>query len=160
MTLNILTVDDYQDRHDIIVRQVRRAGVNATFRHRFGPAHVTDDDLAWAHVAFIDHDMCQRGYTTAGIVIVPDDDTPCPNPVERGANALDLHCGCPTGTDLVRRMVSAPHRPAVVVHTANPVALPRMVAELADAGFRVGAMPASRWLGYDWRVVLRSMGVL
>lgn len=157
--LRVLIVDDWQHRHDTIVDRVRRAGMRAEFRHRTGPGRVTDDDLAWAHVAFLDHDMCQRGVTAAGILVDPDDDMPCQAPVAIGGNSLDLHCGCPTGTDLVRRMAESEARPAVVVHTANTVEAPRMVAALADAGSLVRAMPASRWTGYDWRVVLRNVGV-
>ena len=158
--LRVLTVDDYESRHERIVREMTRAGVRAEFRHRYGPARVTDDDIAWAQLVWLDHDMCQRCYTAAGIVIVPDEGAPCPAPVERGTNALDLHCGCLTGMDLVRRMVALPHRPTVFVHTANPAAGPEMVRSLTDGRFRVGYMPASRWGWYDWRTVMRNAGVL
>lgn len=155
--LRVLSVDDVQHRHETIERSMRRAGFDAVFRTRSGPAHVTDDDLGWARLVFLDHDMCQREYTREGGIYVPDDARPCPSPVAGGTNALDLYCGCPTGMNLVRRMVAQPHRPAVVVHTANPVAGPQMVAALADAGFVVAAMPASAWARHDWRAAVRKV---
>lgn len=155
--MNVLTVDDWQHRHETIASSVRRAGFTAEIRTRSGPASVTDDDLAWARLVFLDHDMCQRNYTAEGGLWVPDDARPCPAPVAGGTNKLDLHCGCPTGMDLVRRMVAGPARPAVVVHTANPVAAPQMVATLAEAGFRVAAMPATAWGRTDWRAALRRV---
>lgn len=154
MTLRVLTVDDWQHRHDRIASELRRAGFGFEVRQRSGPAAVTDDDLAWARLVFLDHDMCQRQFTEAGGLLgglfVPDDSRPCPSPVGQ-------HCGCPTGTDLVRRMVAAPWRPAVLVHTANNVAGPIMVAELASAGFVVAALSASRWAWFDWRLVVRRV---
>lgn len=156
MTLRILTVDDDPHRHERIRREASAAGLGPVeFRERSGPASVTDDDIAWARLVFLDHDMCQRGVTRAGLLFVPDPKEPCPNPVERGSNHLDLHCGCPTGLDFVRRLTTGSPRPAVVVHTANAVAIDGMVAELSRAGFAAVKLPASAWGRVDWRGALR-----
>lgn len=156
MRLRVLTVDDWQGRHDRIARELRGAGFTFDVRQRFGPMAVSDDDLAWARLVFLDHDMCQRQVTSAGL-FVEDDSRPCPSPVAQGSNMLDANCGCPTGMDLVRRMVTAPWRPAVMVHTANNVAAPGMVAALAEAGFAVAAFSASRWAWFDWRSAVRRV---
>lgn len=151
MTHRILIVDDWPHRYERIADEIPRAGFTAEFRRRSGPASVTGDDLAWASMAWLDHDMCQRQFTT---IFVPDESRPCPSPVAGGTNKLDLYCGCPTGTDLARRMVASPHRPRVVVHSANNVAGPEMVATLRDAGFRVTHFPATMWGRTDWRKVM------
>jgi len=155
--LRVLSVDDWQHRHENIAAGLRRAGFDATVRMRSGPAHVTDDDLAWARLVFLDHDMCQSHYTKVSGIYVPDTERPCPSPVAGGTNKLDTYCGCPTGMDLVRRMAAQPHRPAVIVHTANSVAGPQMVATLAEAGFVVASMPASSWARHDWRAAVRRV---
>lgn len=144
--LRILIVDDDQGRHDRIVREVRKWSA-AEFRHRHGATWVDDDDLAWARVVFLDHDMCERVFSRW--IYSPDNARPCPAPTAAG------HCGCATGMDLVRLMASLPYRPSVVVHTANPVAAPEMARTLLDAGFQAVRMAATAWGQCDWRALIR-----
>lgn len=154
--IRILTVDDWDHRHHGIRTSIEGAGFTGEWRRRHTPADVTDADLEWCQLACLDHDMCRRGFNDETGIWAPDDNAPCPSPVTRGDNHLDKHCGCPTGTDLVRRMVALPHRPGVVVHSANPIAAPGMARTLADAGFRVALFPATQWARGDWRRAVRA----
>ena len=148
--VRVLVVDDWQTRHDKIKKEMYKARFQLSWRNRMNPDEVTEDDLKWATLIFLDHDMCQRGITEAGLLVF-DESRPCPNPIEQGRNALDPKCGCPTGMDLVRRICALPYRPAAVVHTGNTVEAPNMTRTLQDAGFRVMAMSASRWNTVNWK---------
>lgn len=148
----VLTVDDWPHRHERIEAMLRRAGVRFEARNRLGPQYVTDDDLAWASVVFLDHDMCQR-VAPGGIYMGPyTDGDPCPN-------ITGDRCGCPTGMDLVQRMIELPARPIVVVHSANQAAGPEMVRELGAARFRVHRVHGDRLTWFDPRRLVELWGL-
>lgn len=146
--MNVLIVDDMPARHDAIMGRIGLRGFS--YRCCYTADEPTDGDFAWADAVFLDHDMCQRDYS-GGVVIPHDPNRGCPNP--RGAPGPLAECGCPTGLDLVRRMVRMQHRPAVVVHTANPPGGADMVRELEAAVFKVQYAPASRWVRTDWHAL-------
>lgn len=143
--MKILIVDDWEQRHTTIADGLGGRGKRHEFRSEYGPAWVTDEDLAWADAVFLDHDMCQTAYDSENGIWYLSGTLPCPCPVSGGANALDPRCGCPTGMDLVKRMIALPHRPKALVHTANSVAGPEMVRKLSEAGFDVTYIPALAW---------------
>lgn len=133
--MKVLIVDDWDTRHHRVREVFRSAGRPAVFKSRMHPNAVTDEDILDAEVVFLDHDMCQA-----------EEDHDCPNPrVKPGENFLDAHCGCPTGQDLVKRLVALPARPPCIVHSQNPVGGRAMAQGLLDAGFPVAWSPVTTW---------------
>lgn len=144
-TIRVLIVDDDPDRHTAIgcvLADLDRVGTEVECMSRYGPDTVKDEDLAGAQFMFLDHDMCQQGLMKQGRLFLPDPSLPCPNPTENGTNMLNSRCGCPTGMDLVKRIVALPHRPAVIVHTRNYKTGPKMADALLKAGFHHMELPA------------------
>ncbi len=134
--MNILIIDDWQSRHDLITYGLSRSGGTFEFEHRFSPEDTHPTDYRWADVLFLDHDMC----------CAPEGE-PCPQPNGhgKGSNCLNKGCGCPTGMDAVRALCAQPTRPHVVVHTGNPTAGIRMSEILHAHGFSVVRSPEPGW---------------
>jgi hypothetical protein len=60
---------------------------------------------------------------------------------------LDEGCGCPTGVDMVDRMISFYNskKPHCIVHSANTTGGQVMAQTLHDAGFSVSWSPVFTW---------------
>lgn len=138
--MRVLIVDDWKSRHSLIKGVFDRGNRPALFTSRMSPVEVTQEDMALADVIFLDHDMCRA----------PEGE-PCPNylPGKNGTNMLDEGCGCPTGTDTVKKILDFAERtgkkPACVVHTANTTGGRHMAQALYDAGFPVAWSPVFTW---------------
>lgn len=150
--MKVLIVDDWQFRHDWIHRVFRDAGVyTANFVSRYSPAEVTLDDMDGADLIFLDHDMCRSG---------GDLEAPCPNPKPNSTNSLNPYCGCPTGMDMVDRIIQRGRSVKCVVHTANPPAGSRMSAALKQAGFQTAYTPAIGENMYSAQALARIWGAV
>lgn len=136
--MNVLIVDDWQNRHLKIKSAFNLGGRYSDFRDRYSPTEVTIEDLEWADVVFLDHDMCKA-----------PEGLGCPNPCRPGtsANFLDEGCGCPTGMDLVNTMTSKEglKKLKCVVHTANPTGGKNMAQSLFGMGFPTAWSPVPTW---------------
>lgn len=157
--LKVLSVDDDSVRHAAIYGYLRKLGyegrLQCTQRTCSDPAEVTDEDIAWADIVCLDHDMCQAVPTrTEGGLYV----TNCPQPLPGGGsfNLLNDYCGCPTGRDMVGRMVRLPARPFVIIHTQNLRGGMVMRDNLLRQDFNANSYPADWWSETGWRYHLDS----
>lgn len=134
--MNVLIIDDWQFRHDLITDGLSRSKGTFEVEHRFSPDDTHPTDYRWADVLFLDHDMC----------CAPEGE-PCPQPNGHGngSNCLNKGCGCPTGMDAVRALLAQPKRPHVVVHSDNLTEGKRMVNILRGHGVSAEWSPATGW---------------
>lgn len=135
--MRIIIVDDMSNRHYVILRECLKAQLVTELRSHYTAKSVSlGGDLSWAELVFLDHDMCEMTELNQHGAKL----TRCPAATEGGIAA----CRCQTGLDVVRRMVALPNRPAVVVHSLNPVGAKQMAEELAAAGFKVALVPVTK----------------
>lgn len=154
-TIKVLGVDDDASRHYNLRTQLLNLrlepGEVLQYTGKHGPGEVAEDDIAAADILFLDHDMCQSDtYYRKHGQRHPEG---CPQRLKSpdGFNLLNEWCGCPTGRDMVRRLISLPYRPLTFVHTLNRRGGATMDYALSRAGFTVSQFSEDQWYSADWR---------
>jgi hypothetical protein len=142
----VLIVDDMTWRVRLLEGILASAKVQANIRSRPNALSVSDMDISYSDVIFLDRDLC------CGIP-----GGACPESGLLGRT----NCACPSGEDLVSRILALTPSPGqrFVVHSMNPDAC-QMATRLANSGRTVVLSPVLTWKLDSPHALVRLWGIL